>query len=215
MNNSFFSKFTPKEPKFFPILKSLSDVLVEAADKLIVFVTDYQVQTSAEHFKGIKELEKKADELSNQVFDELDRTFITPFDREDIYQLANRMDDVMDSMTSAAKKIMLYRPEALHEAVISMAQVIKECTLTISKATDELDVLKKDQKQIMAYCTELHDLENKADDVYEQYIIELFETASNGMEVIRHKGIMGELEKTTDIAEQVGKILRTIIVKHA
>jgi len=215
MNNSFFSKFTPKEPKFFPILKALSDVLVEAADKLIVFVSEYQIATAADHFKGIKDLEIKADALSNKVFDELDKTFITPFDREDIYQLANRMDDVMDSMTSAAKKIMLYRPESLHKAAISMAEVIKECTITISKATDELDVLKKDQQKITTYCTELHDLENKADDMYEQYIIELFETADNGLEVIRHKGIMGELEKTTDIAEQVGKILKTIVVKHA
>lgn len=213
--NTIFSKFTPQEPKFFPIFNELADVLIEAADKLVLFISNYAVDTSADHFKGIKELEKKADTLSNKVFDELDKTFITPFDREDVYQLANRMDDVMDGITSAAKKIMLYRPDKLHREAISMALLIKECTLTISKAIDELDVMKKDQKHVMAYCSELHDLENKADDVYEQYIIELFETAENGMEVIRHKGIMVELERTTDMAEQVGKILKTIIVKHA
>jgi uncharacterized protein Yka (UPF0111/DUF47 family) len=78
-----------------------------------------------------------------------------------------------------------------------------------------LDVLKKSSKKIKEYCIELHDLENKADDVYEQFLIDLFENEKDAIEVIKLKEIMSELEKATDIAEQVGKIIQTIIVKYA
>lgn len=215
MNNSFFSKFTPKEPKFFPILKEMSDVMNTATDLMIEFISHYDHETAAEYYKKIKEQEKKGDALSNQIFDELNKTFITPFDREDINHLASKMDDVTDYINSCAKRMLLYNPTHMPESAIEMAKILKEGTLCISKAVDELDVLKKDAKHIIEYCKELHDMENRADDVYEHFIIDLFEREKNSIELIKLKEIMFELEKATDVAEYVGKIIKTIIVKYA
>lgn len=215
MNNSFFSRFTPKEPKFFPILKEMSDVMLAASEIMIEFVQNYNHETAPDYYKRIKEQELKGDALSNRVFDELDSTFITPFDREDINQLAGRLDDVTDYINSCAKKIVLYNPTKLPASALDIVNLIREDAICIGKAIDELDVLKKDAKQIKKYCKDLHDIENKADDVYEQFIIELFEKETNSVEIIKLKEIMGGLEKTTDAAEYVGKIIKMIIVKNA
>jgi len=215
MNNSFFSNFTPKEPKFFPILKEMSDVMLAASEIMIEFIQNYNHETAADYYKRIKEQEKKGDALSNRVFDELDSTFITPFDREDINMLANRLDDVTDYINNCAKKMVLYNPTKLPASALEMANLIREDAVCIGKAIDELDVLKKDAKRIKLYCTELHDIENKADDVYEHFIIELFEKETDSIELIKLKEIMGGLEKTTDAADYVGKIIKMIIVKNA
>lgn len=215
MNNSFFSKFTPKEPKFFPILKEMSDVMLVASDLMIEFINNYDHNTATDYYRKIKEQEKKGDTLSNRVFDELNTTFITPFDREDINQLSNRLDDVTDYINSCAKRIVLYNPKQLPESAAELAGLIREDAVCIGKAIDELDVLKKNSKKIKAYCIELHDIENRADDVYEHFLIDLFEKETNGIEIIKLKDIMYELEKATDVAEYVGKIIQTIIVKYA
>lgn len=215
MNNSFFSKFTPKEPKFFPILKEMSDVLMVASDLMIELIKNYDHEAAIEYYKKIKEQEQKGDALSNKIFDELNVTFITPFDREDINQLANRLDDVTDYINSCAKRIVLYNPKSLPEDALALADQIKDAAIYIGKAIDELDVLKKDAKKIKEYCKNLHDIEHKADDIYEHFIINLFEKEKNGIELIKEKEIMYELEKATDVAEYVGKIIKTIVVKYA
>ena len=215
MNNSFFSNFTPKEPKFFPILKEMSDVMLVASDIMIEFIQHYDHETAPDYYKRIKEQELKGDALSRRIFDELDSTFITPFDREDINQLANRLDDVTDCINSCAKKMVLYNPVKLPASALEIADLIRKDAICIGKAIDELDVLKKDAKTIKNHCNELHDIENKADDVYEHFIIDLFENEKDGIEVIKLKEILGGLEKITDVAEYVGKIIKTIIVKYA
>ncbi|HET9570775.1 MAG TPA: DUF47 family protein [Bacteroidales bacterium] len=215
MNNSFFSNFTPKEPKFFPILKEMADVMLTASEIMIEFIQNYNHETAPEYYKRIKEQELKGDALSNRVFDELDSTFITPFDREDINMLANRLDDVTDYINSCAKKMVLYNPTKLPASALEIVNLIREDAVCIGKAIDELDVLKKDAKQIKKYCKDLHDIENKADDVYEHFIIELFEKETDSVEIIKLKEIMNGLERTTDAAEYVGKIIKMIIVKNA
>ena len=215
MNNSFFSKFTPKEPKFFPILKEMSEVILVASDLIIECVQNSDHEAAIEYYKKIKEQERRGDELSNRVFDELNSTFITPFDREDIHHLADRLDDVTDFINSCAKKIALYNPKKMPQDAVKLAENIKEAAVFINKAVDELDVLKKNSKKIKEYCHELHVLENKADDLYENFLIQLFENEKNAVEIIKQKEIMSELEKANDAAETVGKIIKTIIVKYA
>jgi len=215
MNNSFFSKFTPKEPKFFPILKDMADVLLVASDLIIECVQNNDHEKAIEYYKKIKEQERKGDLLSARVFEELNSTFITPFDREDIHHLADKLDDVTDYINSSAKRIVLYNPKQLPTSAFEIAKLIKEGAISIGKAVDQLDVLKKNSKKIKEYCQELKITENKADDVYENFLIDLFENQKDAIEVIKLKEIMSELEKATDAAEHVGKIIKTIIVKYA
>ncbi|MGC3977735.1 MAG: DUF47 family protein [Paludibacteraceae bacterium] len=215
MESSIFSKLTPKEPKFFPLLSGLSEVINEASDLMIEFVKNYNIDTAESFYKRIKEIERKGDALSNKVFDELNTTFITPFDREDIHHLATRMDDVTDYINSAAKRIYLYKPKKMPKSALELVNCIKESAVQIEKSVNELNVLKKRIKNIKEYCYELHTIENKADDVYEHFLIDLFENAKDSVELIKQKEIMYELEKATDAAEYVGKIIKTIIVKYA
>jgi predicted phosphate transport protein (TIGR00153 family) len=213
--NNFFDKFVPKEPKFFPILKEMADVILVASDLIIECVQKGDHESAVEFYKKIKEQEKKGDLLSAKVFEELNSTFITPFDREDIHHLADKLDDVTDFINSSAKRIVLYNPKQLPESAIEIAKLIREGAISIQKAVNELDVLKKKTIKIKEYCLELKQIENRADDVYENFLIDLFENQKDAIEVIKLKEIMSELEKATDAAEHVGKIIKTIIVKYA
>jgi predicted phosphate transport protein (TIGR00153 family) len=213
--NTFFSRFTPKEAKFFPLFKQQSDVLLTASDLLIACTQAETHAQHAEYYRQIKAQERRGDKLSHTVFNELNSTFITPFDREDINQLTLYMDDVMDGINSSAKRIALYKPKYIPENALELARLIKEASLSISRITDGLESLKNKGEQVKRYCRELHEIENKADDVYELFVIRLFEEEKDSIELFKLKEILYEMEKTTDIADQVGKIVRTIIVKYA
>ena len=215
MNNSFLNRLTPKEPKFFPLLKEMSNVIIRAADLMIDCAKNNDHDTAIEYYKKIKDEERIGDTLGKKIFDELNKTFITPFDREDIQTLASRLDDVTDGINSAAKRIALYNPKKMPESAVSLANLIKEGAICIGQAIDELDVLKKSSTKIKLYCDQLHEIENKADDVYENFIIKMFAEEKDSTEIIKLKDIMYELEKTTDSSEYVGKIIKTIIVKYA
>ena len=215
MDNLFFNKFMPKEPKFFSIFTEIANVMFSASELLIEFIQNYDHTTAADYYKKIKEKEREGDILSNRVFDELNTTFITPFDREDINHLAERLDDVTDRINSCAKRMLLYNPAKLPESALELAILIRQGAVCIGKTIEGLGMLKNNSKSIKGYCADLHDIENRADDVYEHFVIELFENEKDGIEIIKVKEIMNELEKATDVTEYVGKIIQTIIVKYA
>ncbi len=217
MNNSLLNRFTPKEPKFFPLLRQMAVVLDKASDLMIETLKSKDHNEMVEYYKKIKEQERQGDKLSHRIFDELSATFITPFDREDIHHLATLLDDVIDGINSCAKRIAIYNPKQIPPSSVELADLLKEGSILIGKAMAELDSVKKSasRARVNDYCRELHELENKADDVYEHFIMKLFEEEKNGIELIKIKEIMYELEKTTDAAEMVGKVVKTIIVKYA
>lgn len=215
MRNNIFSRLTPREPKFFPLLSALSDVIVEIAELMIKFTTNYKPETAESFYKEIKVVERKGDKIANKIFDELNVSFITPFDREDINDLSEKMDDVNDFINSAAKKIYLYKPEQMPNAAFELAKCLKEAALMIEKSVDELNSLKTNVKNIKRYCKEIHAIENKADDIYELFLIDLFQNGTSAVEIIKVKEIVHELERGTDAAETVGKIIKKIIVKYA
>lgn len=215
MKNSFFSRFTPKEPKFFPLLKQLSEVLSAASAVLVESLTHDQPTERSDYYKKIKELEREGDRLTHLIFDELGTTFITPFDREDIHDLASCMDDVIDGINSCAKRINIYNPRPISDSGKELSRLIQEETVYIGKAMDELETFRKNPASLRECCSKLHDIENQADDVYEFFITRLFEEEKDCIELIKIKEIMHELEKTTDAAEHVGKILKNLIVKYA
>ena len=215
MKNSFFSKFTPKEPKFFPLLKQLSDVL-SASSVLLVESLEHDLPTErADYYKQIKDMEREGDRLTHLIFDELSTTFITPFDREDIHDLASCMDDVIDGINSCAKRIAVYNPHPISESGKKLCNLIHQAALCIEKAMDELEIFRQKSSNLRECCAKLHEIENQADDVYELFVKKLFEEETDCIELIKVKEIMQELERTTDAAEHVGKILRSLIVKYA
>ena len=214
MNNSFFSRFMPKEPKFNALLEQMAKVSAESAVLVIECVKNIEYETVVEYAKQIKAYEKKGDNTLLQIFDELNTTFITPFDREDIHDLANCLDDVMDDINSCAKKIVLYRPKQMPESALILAQWVNKASDVVLNAVTGLSNIKKNAANIKELCNELHEIENSADDVYETFLSDLFANEKDNIEVTKLKEIMQELEKATDAAEDVGNIIKTIIVKY-
>jgi predicted phosphate transport protein (TIGR00153 family) len=215
MAKSFLSKLTPKEPKFFPLLKQMSDVLSTASGLLVVCMHSHNHDEAVECYKKIKEQEREGDRLSAKIFDELNSTFITPFDREDIHSLADRLDDVIDGINSSAKRVVLYNPRVIPASAVELAEILVKAAAEIATAVDELDVLKKNPTHIKQYCENLHIIEERGYEVYENYIMELFNEEKDAIEVVKLKEIAYEMESTIDMAERVGKIIKTIIVKYA
>jgi uncharacterized protein Yka (UPF0111/DUF47 family) len=205
----------PKEPKFNALLKQMAEVSAESAVLVIECVKNIKYETVVEYAKQIKVYEKKGDSTLIRIFDELNSTFITPFDREDIHTLANRLDDVMDFLNSSAKKIMLYRPKQMPESAAKMAQLLDKASDIVLQAVSELSNVKKNAKNIKLLCNELHDIENAADEVYEEFLSNLFANEKDGIEIIKLREIMHELENAIDADEGVAKVIKTIIVKYA
>ena len=215
MKNSFFSRFTPKEPKFFPLLKQLSEILVASSELLVECLKHDSPEERAGYYKQIKDMEREGDKLTHLILDELGTTFITPFDREDIHDLASSIDDVIDGINSCAKRITIYNPRPISESGKELSRMIRQEADYIVKAMDELETFRKNPNTLRGYCSKMHDIENQADDIYELFITKLFEEEKDCIELIKVKEIVHELEKTTDAAEHVGKILRSLIVKYA
>lgn len=215
MKNNLFDKFKPKENKFIQFLHQMSEVIVDASELIIQCVQSSNHDEAVDFYKKIKEQERKADGIQNQIFEELNNTFITPFDREDINNMSSTMDDVMDLINSCAKRIMLYNPKVIPTSAVELARYVRESAGYLLLAVEELDTFKKRPARIKEYCKQLAVVEKKADDVYEHFLIELFENEKDAIEVIKLKDILHELERATDAAEAVGKIIKTVIIKYS
>lgn len=215
MKNNLFDRFVPKETKFFPLLNQMADVILTASNLIIACVQAKSQEETIEYFKKIKEQERIGDNLQSKIFEELNNTFITPFDREDINILSSRLDDVIDHINSCAKRIVLYKPKTMPESAKLLAILAHQSAEWLVKAVNELDVLKNDPQRVKEYCEHLHEIESKADDIYEHFLIDLFENEKDANEIIKLKDILHELEKATDTQEAVGKIIKTIIIKYS
>ena len=212
--NSLLSIFTPKDVKFFPLLKEMAAALTEAA-KLLEELFSSPATSWKELSQQIKKEEIKGDTVFNNISKALNSTFITPFDREDIHMLADQMDDSIDAINRSAQKVLLYVPEHLLEFTFRQTEVIKNAAEEVECAIDELQNLKKNDQKIRVRCKKIKSLEEMADEIYEQGINHLFKEEKNIIEVIKLKAIIQELEKAANKINSTGKVLKAILVKYA
>lgn len=215
MNNTFFARFMPKEPKFIALLTELAQTSAEASAVMVECVKNTDTEKDIEYAKRIKAWEKKGDNTLSTIFNELNTTFITPFDREDIHNLANCLDDVTDYLNSCAKKIVVYRQKQLPGKAETIVGHIDKATIMIVEAVKGLANIKKNAKNIRQICADLYDIENNVDDIYEDFLSDLFANEQDVKEIIKLKGIMQALEKSANAVENVGKAIKTIIIKYA
>lgn len=215
MQNSILSRFTPKEPKFVDLLKQVSAISIEAASLLGEALKTKTQEERLDYFHKIKDKEHEADVIANQIFEALESCFITPFDREDISELSNRLDDVVDYINGSSKRMAIYNPYKIHPAIIKLSDLVIAGVRAIDKGINMLATLRSDKKALKEIVNSLHALENDADEVYEMAIREVFAQEKNAIELMKTKELLSELEKTTDAIEHVCKILKTIIVKYA
>ena len=137
------------------------------------------------------------------------------FDREDIHELASKIDDVLDNINAASQRIRLYKPKTLTTDMKQMADILGLLAIEIQKAVSQLRHLAKHKSEIVKACDQINLLENKADHVYNMAISKLFDEEKNTGELIKLKDIMASLEKAADKAEDVSDAIRTILIKMA
>jgi predicted phosphate transport protein (TIGR00153 family) len=215
MKNKLFNRLMPEEIRFFPLLNELAEITDEAARLLTACVSSSAAEQCGEIYREIKLKEQAADRVSQRIFNELNTTFITPFDREDIHALTDCIENITDAIHSAAKKIILYRPKQIPTEAVELSHFVGKATALIRDVVPLLESLHRNAACITRTCEKLHTIENQADEAYEKYTTQLFDHEDNVKELIKLKEISAKLESATDITDKVGKALRTIIVKHS
>lgn len=213
--NSLLSVFAPRDAKFLPMLCEASDILVRSSELLKQLFESEGEDARIELCKLIKAEELKGDKVTGRVFKALNDTFITPFDREDIYALTDEIDDSIDAINRAAHKVLLYVPHHLPECTAQLADIVQQASIEVQNAVSELSNLKKTDDQFREHCRQIKRLEEKADIVYENGIISLFKKETNTVELIKLKEIIQELEKSANKINNIGKVLKAILVKYA
>lgn len=163
--------------------------------------------------KEIYEVEQEGDMLTHEVMRRLNKTFITPLDREDIHSLISRIDDVLDLIWASADRATLFKIKESTPEAVELSKCILSTTEIITKAVTSL----KDKKYsyIQEYCIEINRLENAADRIFREALARLFENTKDPILVIKWKNIYENLEDATDICEDVANILESIVLKHA
>ena len=203
--------FLPKEVKFFDYLNLQSENIVKAADcfKAAVKKGCFDEET----VKKIKDFEHEGDTLSHEIVDMLNRTFITPIDREDIYTLANTLDDILDMINSMSNRIKLYKLSANEDYMVQFADTIAQSTQALANAVKHMHDTKR-ARRVLDHCIEVNRLENLGDQVREKAISHLFETEKDPITVIKWKEMYDVAEGTLDNCEHVAKVIESILVKH-
>jgi predicted phosphate transport protein (TIGR00153 family) len=201
-------RLIPREEKFFTDFQALADELKVGAHLLEQMLEpEHPVWNKADE---IKEVEHKCDSLTHGIIQRLNRTFVTPLDREDIHALARSLDDVMDSIDAAATLVRLYRLDTVRFGARELAQIITASTDQVRLALDALE----QQKGILGHAIEINRLENEADRVHQQAVSQLFDSEHDPLTVMKWKESLDFLEDATDRCEDVANVLEGVMVKH-
>ncbi|MCK9203380.1 MAG: DUF47 family protein [Bacteroidales bacterium] len=213
--NAFVKLFVPRDDSFFPLFEDGARVLIKAADLLKELMATETIEQRDPIIKQIKAAEHEGDDITHKIYQQLNKSFITPFDREDIQELTSYLDDVIDYINGSAQRIGLYKPKYIYPILKDLADVISEASKEIEFSIHGLRNSGKNHEKILQSCINLNTLENKADDLYHDGISNLFENEKDTIELIKNKEIIATLEKTVDMAEDVSDIIKTILIKLA
>jgi len=213
--NSIFQYFVPREKKiFFPLFEQAASNVVAMATVLVEAVSLINATTRQDLFKQIDKLENKGDELTHQIYLELGKNFITPFDREDIHALATAIDDVADYIQGSANRMLLYNIEEFTEPILKLSELILQGSIDLEKAVRELKDL-KNVRNIADSCIRINSVENQADYVFDRAVADLFLYEKDALRLIKYKEILAALETATDKCEDAANVMESILVKNA
>ena len=212
--NSIFKIFLPKDRVFFQLFENVAQELVKMGEKLKEMVNEPDFDKRAKLVNELEDMEHVNDDLTHNIFTELGKNFITPFDREDIHYLASALDDIADYIYSSAKKINFYRVNPNDMGIQKMAELIAVGCVQVHKAVTELRNM-KNMRQITDALVSINSIENQADDIFDMSIERLFATEPDAKEVIKKREIYQVMEIVTDKCEDAANVIESIIVKYA
>jgi len=200
----------PKDEKFFVLFKEMTTTIIEGAQLLKEMMDSFESPQLSK--KKIKDVEHKADQLTHDIIKKLNKSFVTPLDREDIYALAAALDDILDLIDASAQRVVMYNVEKPTPEAKELAFLILKSCQTIDKA---VALLGGKLEPIAEYCMEVNSLENEADRVCREAISRLFDEERDPIQLIKWKEIYETLERATDKCEDAANILEAVVVKNA
>ncbi len=202
-------RLIPREESFFDLFEEMAVKVQEGADELLDLLSNY---TDLDRKAGrIVDIEHEGDELTHEVMRRLNTTFVTPFDREDIYSLASSLDDILDHIEAAADLLQLHK---IAEPLPQMVGLSRTLAAAAGKTAEAMPKL-RDMKNMEEYWVEINRLENEGDRSYRRTIAELFSGDYKAMDVLKWKDIIDELEAAMDEVEDVANTLEGIALKQA
>jgi predicted phosphate transport protein (TIGR00153 family) len=204
--------FIPREQAFFGLFEQSAQNMVKSAEKLQQMVGT--CSDVPKHVAEITELEHQGDLITHQIIAQLHRTFVTPFDREDIARLAQSLDDVTDFIHAAADSIFIYKVDCPTPRAIELADIIVQAAVEVAKAMPQLR-RRTELGKILPLCVEINRLENAADRVFRSAMGELFDDDIDMASVIKWREIYEYMESATDRCEDVANVLEGVALKHA
>ena len=202
-------RLIPREEKFFADFQALADELKRGARLLEeMLAPEHPAWDKADE---IKEAEHKCDQLTHEIIQRLNRTFVTPLDREDIFNLARSLDDVMDAIDAAATVVRLYHIDSVRPGARELARLVSNSVEQVVRAVEALE-----GKRGVAECAvEINRLENEADRAHQAAVQALFRDEKDAIVIMKWKEILDFLEEATDRCEDVANVLEGVVVKHA
>lgn len=201
---------TPRDTVFFDLLADAAANLVEGADLLHRVVTA-EPADRPDLVVLLRDAEHRGDEITHTTMRRLNSTFVTPFDREDIYALASAVDDCIDHIEEAGTLVVLYRPRLLPGAVLEQVEVLRAQARCTAEALPRLRTM----TDLDSFWTEINRLENVADDIHRRFLGELFANGTDAIEVLKVKEVVDALESAADAFEKVANHVETIAVKES
>ena len=204
---------TPREDRFFGLIRSSVRNLHETTTALVDFMEHYE--NLEEKATEIQRLEEVGDHVIHQIMMNLHRTFVTPFDREDIAQLGERLDDVVDSAEEVARTMVEYGVKQPTHRAIELGRIIDQCGAVLEQAGEMLKARGGKLRDLLPLTVELNRLENEADQVASKAVGELFANETDPIEVIKWREIYSMLESATDRSEDAANVIEAVVLKHA
>ncbi|WP_449438343.1 DUF47 domain-containing protein [Pedobacter steynii] len=212
--NSVFNFFSPKDKVFQPMFEQASNNLVLIAKTLVLAVNTPEQEKRKTHIKEIERLEEVGDGFKHAIILGLGKTFITPFDREDIHALASSLDDIIDYIYASAMNMDLYNLKTVTKPMIELAELLLEMCKDINTAVAELKDL-TNTKLIAEICIKINKGESTADYICNTALGKLFDKQANAIELIKQKEVLQTMEIASDKCDDVANVLETILIKNA
>jgi len=213
--DKFLKIFVPKDHSFFPLFESDAQNLVKATVLLKELMASSEFEDHERINKEIRDVEHIGDEITNKTYVQLNKSFITPFDREDIHELTAHIDDVVDSINGISRRICLYKPKKLIPIYKEMADLIYEGAKEIEVAIHCLKDPAANKEKITMACERVTAIEHNADELYFVGVSELFEKEEDPKELLKNNKILEILERCVDEEEDVTDTLKAILIKMA
>jgi uncharacterized protein len=203
-------RLVPRDTKFFDMFAEMASNLGDGARLLQQTLKDFH--NVDDRIRQLKDIEHRGDDMTHNILTKLNQTFITPFDREDIYRLASSLDDVLDFVYAAGVRLVMYKITAAPEAATMLAEIVVKQS---DQLTDALARLGKKRDNVLENCIEINRLENEADGVARAAIAVLFEKEKDPISLIKLKELYEILETATDKAEDAANVLEGVVLKSA